>query len=47
MGKRFFSSPIIQSSTGAHPASYFMGSRGFSLGKATGEWCWLPTYIYC
>jgi hypothetical protein len=36
----------VQSGSGAHPASYPMGTRGSFLGgKAAGAWSWLLTSI--
>jgi hypothetical protein len=36
----------VQNGSGAHPASYPMGTRGsFSGGKATWAWSWLLTSI--
>jgi len=36
----------IQNGSGAHPASYPMGTRGsFPAGKAAGPWSWQPTSI--
>jgi hypothetical protein len=38
----------VQTSSGAHPASYRMGIGGsLTWGKATGEWRWPPTLIKC
>jgi hypothetical protein len=38
----------VQNGTGAHPASYPMGTRGpFSGDKAAGAWSWPLTFIYC
>jgi hypothetical protein len=41
VGARFFAH--IQTSPGAHPASYTMGTGVFLGGKAAGAWCWPPT----
>jgi hypothetical protein len=36
----------VQNGSGAHPASYAMGTMGFfSGGKAAGKWSWPPTSI--
>jgi hypothetical protein len=36
----------IQNGSGAHPASYSMGTRGsFPRGKAAGTWSWSVTSI--
>jgi hypothetical protein len=38
----------VQNGSGAHPASYPMGTRGsFPGGKAAGAWSWPLTSIYC
>jgi hypothetical protein len=38
----------FQDGSGAHQASYPMGTRGsFPGGKAAGVWSWPPTFIYC
>jgi hypothetical protein len=41
-----FSPLVIQTGSGAHPASYPMGTRGFFLrgvgGKTAGAWSWQP-----
>jgi hypothetical protein len=38
----------VQNSSGAHPASYPMGTRGsFFGGKTAGAWSWPLTSIYC
>jgi hypothetical protein len=38
----------VQTSSGAHPASYPMGTRGTSTGsKVAGAWSWPLTSIYC
>jgi hypothetical protein len=38
----------VQNGSGAHPASYPMGTRGsFFGGKAAGAWNWPLTSIYC
>jgi hypothetical protein len=35
----------VQTSRGAHPASYTMGARSFLRGKAARAWRWPPTPI--
>jgi hypothetical protein len=36
----------VQNGSGAHPASYLMGTRGsFPRGKAAGSWSWPLTSI--
>jgi hypothetical protein len=38
----------VQKSSGAHPSSYPMGTRGFlPWGKASGAWSWPIASIYC
>jgi hypothetical protein len=38
----------VQTGSGAHPASYPMGTRGsFPGGKAAGAWIWPLTSIWC
>jgi hypothetical protein len=38
----------VQNGSGAHPASYSMGTRGsFPESKAAGAWSWPLTSIYC
>jgi hypothetical protein len=38
----------VQNGSGAHPASYPMGTRGsFSGGRASGAWSWPFTFIWC
>jgi hypothetical protein len=39
---------LVQTGSGAHPASYPMGTRGsFPGGKAVSAWSWPMTSIYC
>jgi hypothetical protein len=43
-----FSLHRVQTGSGAHPASYPMGtSDSFVGGKAAGSWSWPLTFIYC
>jgi hypothetical protein len=47
-GKRFSLLHSIQTSSGAHPASYPVGTRGsFSSRKVAGAWSWPLTSIQC
>jgi hypothetical protein len=47
-GKRFSLIHSIQTSSGAHPASYPMGTGvSFPAGKAGGPWGWPLTSIWC
>jgi hypothetical protein len=44
----YFLNHRVQNSSGAHPASYPMGTRGsFSGGKVDGVWSWPLTSIWC
>jgi hypothetical protein len=48
VGSRIFSSHVVQTGSGAHPASYPMGTWGsFPGGKAAGEWSWPLVSNYC
>jgi hypothetical protein len=48
LGSRIFSSHIIQTGFGTHPASYPMGTRSSFPGvKAAGAWNWPLTFNWC